>query len=222
MVREISRGVRAVGRVQSFRKSGKWQHVAKGAKGKKVEKKTVVKQVQNASKWYAADDVAVPLKSNKGNNKGTKLRASITPGTVLIILAGRFRGKRVVFLKQLKNGLLLVSGPFKINGVPLRRVNQAYVIATSTKLDISKVDISAVTDTFFAKKVVRTGQNTANGDEFFTEGTKSRPVTDEKKAAQKAIDAQLLPLVNKVQFLKQYLNAKFSLTDKALPHLMKF
>lgn len=93
-----------------------------------------------APRFYSAEDVRQPKKSRK-TAKPSQLRSSITPGTVLILLAGRFRGKRVVFLKQLESGLLLVSGPYKVNGVPLRRVNQAYVIATSTKVELESIKV---------------------------------------------------------------------------------
>jgi len=69
-----------------------------------------------APRFYPADDVKKPLK-RRATQKPTKLRSSITPGTVLILLAGRFKGKRVIFLSQLPSGLLLVTGPFKVNGV---------------------------------------------------------------------------------------------------------
>lgn len=61
-----------------------------------------------APKWYAGDDVKPKAPAQKHNP--TKLRSRITPGTILILLSGRFRGKRVVFLKQLPSGTLLVTG----------------------------------------------------------------------------------------------------------------
>ena len=51
--------------------------------------------------------------------------------------------------------LTYFKGPFKLNGVPLRRVSQSYVIATSTKIDVSCVDASKITDSYFKKEIIK-------------------------------------------------------------------
>lgn len=69
-------------------------------------------------RYYPADDVVVKKGPSPVRNP-TKIRASITAGTVLILLAGRFAGKRVVCLKVLSSGLLLVSGALSFACLPL-------------------------------------------------------------------------------------------------------
>ncbi|CAM9288928.1 unnamed protein product [Laminaria digitata] len=170
-----------------------------------------------ASKWYAGDDVKAKGAPQKHNP--TKLRSSITPGTILILLSGRFRGKRVVFLKQLPSGTLLVTGPYQVNGVPLRRVNQAYVIATSMKVDLSKVTNPVTDDSYFTR--VSAAKKTEE-DQFFEQGAKSSTVSDKRKADQKVVDAGLIAAVNAEPLLKAYLNAKFSLKKGDRPHEMLF
>lgn len=158
-----------------------------------------------------------PIKSRKSKRNPPKIRASITPGTVLILLAGRFRGKRVVCLKALESGLLLVSGPYEVNGVPLRRVSPTYVIATSTKVDISKVDVAKYTDNYFARAAKSSEEEFFAGDEPV-----KAIVSDERKADQKTVDGALVAAVAAVPHLKSYLKAKFSLSKNDRPHKMQF
>lgn len=138
----------------------------------------------------------------------------------MILLAGRFRGKRVICLNILKSGLLLVSGPYKINGVPLRRVNPAYVIATSTKVDVSKVNVAAYDDAYFG----RSKEKKAEGEEDFFLGDAPKPavVSDKRKKDQTTVDGALLKIVAGTDMLEGYLAARFTLNANDKPHLMQF
>merc|ERR1719181_700870 len=183
-------------------------------------KKSEVKDVpKKDGRYYPAEDVKTKLGNHHNTTKMTKLRASITPGAVLILLAGRFKGQRVVFLKQLDSGLLLISGPFKVNGVPRRRVPQSYVIATQTKVDISGVKVPAeVNDDFFKKEQTKKKKT----DEVFDQKEKESTIDESRKAIQKDVDAKIVAAIGKVALLKEYMSSKFSLKKGQKPHEMTF
>lgn len=218
----IAKGITAHGRSKTYKRRGLWAIKKKhGGKFPTTAKKAAAPEAPaKAPRFYPAEDAPKPL-AHRAVRKPTKLRASITPGTVLILLAGRFKGKRCVFLGQLPSGLLLVSGPFKLNGVPARRVNQAYVIATSTKVSLPKLDLSKFTDTYFKAAEDKKKKSAKKGEEDFFKGApEKKALAAEYVANQKALDAALLPALSAE--LKGYLSTRFTLRDGDRPHMMKF
>ncbi len=137
-------------------------------------------------------------------------------------MQGRFAGRRAVFLKQLPSGLLLVNGPYGVNKVPLRRVDQTSVIATSTKVALGAVDLGKLTDDFFSAKEARKARSAAlsKAGNFFSESKASAGLTAERKAAQTAVDSALVKGLSAEQ--QAYLKSRFKLSQGDRPHEMKF
>jgi len=111
------------------------------------------KTLKNRKNWYQVSDSKRHFKRKVKAPRPPRVRKDLIPGQILILLSGRFRGRRVVYLKSLKSGLLLVTGPYKLNGVPLKRVNAAYVIPTRTNIKLPTLStLESVNDLFFKKQ----------------------------------------------------------------------
>lgn len=189
-------------------------------------------------------------KEAKRKHAVQKLRPSLTLGTVVIILAGKHQAKRAVFLKQLeKSGLILLCGPKRCNGIKLMRIPQAYVIATKTKIDLSRRHVRT---TINGKKETITLQNRVDRikDKWFKQraehikhkqwkfcknkkflskyrnGTiKKIPTTLMLSLATREINRSVWMAVKKGDpdfLLQQYLSSKFRLKPKDKPHDMVF
>merc|ERR1712228_619195 len=232
----LESGVYRFGRSATYHKKAIYKFAKKKAVAKKVtktpifvEKKvggaknggTRMVRVKKLAADYPTKDAAAPGTSVNFFSKHKRtVRSSLSAGTVAIVLAGVHKGKRVIVLKQLETGLLLVTGPFKLNGTPLRRVNQRFLLATSTKIDVSGVKVpDTINDKYFARiKAEKTAKK--EGDVFDAKKEGYKP-SEQRKKDQAAIDTQVLAAIKKEkegQALRQYLKAPFALSKGQFPH----
>nr|CAH8866254.1 unnamed protein product [Trichobilharzia regenti] len=159
-------------------------------------------------------------------------------GVIVILLAGRHRGKRVVCLGRHKSsGLLLVTGPYRYNGCPLRRVHPNYVIATKTKIDLSNLSLPnrIHQKEYFARSTSpisrksRKVNNQKRLEDILEHGVESqKPVykpSEEKKSDQRFIDEEVRKAIKShsdSQMLIRYLRSLFSISKHDRPHEMFF
>ena len=176
------------------------------------------KNLKLKKNWYPTTNLKQHFKRKSKLPKPTHIQHALQPGQIVILLSGRFRGKRVVYLKKLDSGLLLVTGPYKYNGVPLKRVNQAYVLPTSTKVNLADV-AKDVTDELFKRVEIK---RESEKDFFEEPATKKGRINDDRKNAQVKVDSEVIKAVNAVPELNKYLKFRFALKNGDKPHLMKF
>lgn len=129
-------------------------------------------------------------------------------------------------MKTLPSGNLLITGPYAINGVPLRRVNPAYVLSTSQKISLEGVTAN-VDDAFFKKSTRFTKNELKNASEHRLKKAEEGKQAEAKwktelKGVQKSVDAKLVENIKKVEHLKGYLSTRFTLSNSTRPHELVF
>lgn len=88
---DVSPYIGKLSRSQVYSKKGQYKRERKGVAS------TEPTAAEKRASYYPADDSVSRPKLSRKANKQTKLRATITPGTVVILLAGRFRGQSTPF-----------------------------------------------------------------------------------------------------------------------------
>lgn len=122
------------------------------------------------------------------------------------------------------SGLLLVTGPYTLNQCPLRRISQRYVIATSTRVNISKVEIPAHINDAYFKRAEKKQKNRGEGDVFAVKKERYVP-TEQRKTDQVAVDKAIRTAISQhkeKKVLFKYLRTYFALSSGQCPHRLRF
>ncbi|KAF7682530.1 60S ribosomal protein L6 [Astathelohania contejeani] len=93
--------------------------------------------------YYPADDLPkyVEKLRKRAEIKPKPRRTDLVKGNIVVVLEGEYASMRVVYLGQLDNYMALCIGPSSVNGIPLFKINERYLLRTSMVLDF-KIDVN--------------------------------------------------------------------------------
>lgn len=144
---------------------------------------------------YQADEIPKYVekymrKLEKKNRR--EKRTDLTLGTIVVVLEGEFEGKRVVYLKGLDNHLALCTGPASINGVPFFKIDERYLLATSTRIDYNGVIDIDESNVLHCDRDLNIERMEVEADQ-----------------KMEMVDKTIVQAIEKVDFLKSYLAEDF-------------
>ncbi|XP_063710685.1 uncharacterized protein LOC134839159 [Symsagittifera roscoffensis] len=202
----------------------------KVASTEKKKKMTVLqRKISMMKQKYSVRPAKKPKK--KGPYPAITLRKSLKPGAVVILVSGKqqHRGARMVFVKLLESGHLLLAGPKSLNKLPLMPVLQNFVIGTSTKIpltDAVKTQADKINFSMFKKLKEKKSKESGIFSDSADKST-SEPRIDPE--VEKALDEALMASVKnftsdplETEIFTAYMRNKFTLKNGQLPHMMKF
>jgi large subunit ribosomal protein L6e len=215
-----------------------------GDKKKKsgVEKKKLTTLQKKCRLMKQKYTLGAPKRTSKRGYPQVKLRYRLRPkGTIVIVLGNctkLHRGRRMIFLKQLETGDLLLASPNTLTLMPTLQVVQAsYVIATTTRIPLTPACVEAaekVTFNMFKKANSKktTDKKKRDGSIFADDQTQAKSATVETidPELEKTIDSELMKSIanfNKgdtldAAIMKKYLRTRFTIKNGEYPHQMKF
>ena len=101
-----------------------------------------------------------------------------------------------------------MTGPYKYNGVPLKRVTGAHILPTNTKLKLDEKVADSIKDDFFKK----TELNIKEEKDFFVEEKlKKKELLKKEKKGQTTVDTEVKKAADTVPMMKEYLRNRIEL-----------
>jgi large subunit ribosomal protein L6e len=108
----------------------------------------------------------------------------------------------------------------------MRRINQLYLLATQTHVNVSGVKVpETINDEYFRRAKAPKAKKSNDAGDIFTSKKEEYKPSDQRKTDQAAVDKMVLEAVKKHPegaSLKSYLKCVFILSKGQYPHKMAF